>query len=129
MSDIDDRLRAEARAIGATADPGLPARICARLPATPPPAARPAAPWPLAAAAVLALAILAWLLAGRGGPAAAVPLAAQPDPPAAPALPSPPTLDELIAAARAPAPVASEVDALKSDLAAIAATLRGAVPF
>ena len=124
MNDLASRLRAEAQAVPPSADPGLAGRVLARLPATMPPA-RPQLRFPvrLAAAAVLAAALgLAWLLAGRAEPQ--LPVAVMP--------PAPPTLSELLDEVGSALPgqtVNGELAALGADFAALARTVRGAVPF
>lgn len=125
MNDIARRLRAEAAAIPSTADPGLAGRIRDRLPAGMP-AARPPLRFPirLAVAASLAAAIaLAWALAGREAPLPAAPMVVHP--------PTPPTLSDMLdgAGASLPGTVDSELAALGADFAAVARTVRSAVPF
>ncbi len=126
MSDLASRLRAEALAVPPTADPGLAGRIRDRLPAAMPPV-RPhlRVPVRLAAAAALIAALgLAWLLAGNGTPPAPPPVAVMP--------PAPPTLSEMLRDAGSAAPgkaVDGELAALGADFAAVARTVRSAVPF
>lgn len=125
MSDLAFRLRAEARAIPVSADAGLVARIRARLPlALPPVQPRLRFPIRLAAAALLVASLsIAW-----------VALAGDVPPPRvqATAMPAPPTLGEMLGQARAGLPrtaVEGELSALGADLAAVAQTVRSAVPF
>jgi hypothetical protein len=126
MSDLASRLRAEALTIQPTADPGLAGRIRERLPAAMPPA-RPHLRFPvrLAAAAALVAAIgLAWLLAGNAMPPTPLPVAVMP--------PAPPTLSEMLRDAGSAVPgktVNGELAALGADFAAVARTVRSAVPF
>ena len=125
MSDLASRLRAEALAVPPTADPGLAERIRARLPASMPPA-QPHLRFPIrldAAALLVAALALAWLVAGREAPAA-MPVAVTP--------PTPPTLSEMLRDAGSALPgqaVNGELTALGADLAAVAHTVRSAVPF
>lgn len=128
MSDLSDRLRAEARALPSGADPGLAARVLARLPATIPAGRAPLRfPLPLAIAAGLLLAVgAAWAMLAQPAPPPPAPVAVVPAPVMPPA---PPTLSDLLQGAQAALPVTGELQALRADLAAVAATVRGAVPF
>jgi hypothetical protein len=126
MSDLASRLRAEALNIPPTADPGLAGRIRSRLPEAMP-SARPHLRFPvrLAAAAGLIAALgLVWLLAGNATPPAPQPVAVMP--------PAPPTLSEILRDAGSAVPGATvngELAALGADFAAVARTVRSAVPF
>lgn len=126
MSDLDRRLRAEARLVHVAAPDGLAQRIRTAVAGRPPVAHRPAAAagWlPLAAAAgFLAAAALAWSLRGTDAPA----------PPAVVVVPAPPGIGELLRAAgeaRPATPGHDEISALGEDLAAAARTVREAIPF
>jgi len=132
MSDLTSRLRSEASTISQTAGPDLVTRICAAVPAH---RVRTVdclgLPWPrllAAAAAVLAVASGSiWLFQAGGSPEqVAAPTAAVMRIPAAPAL------DDLLAPARTAMPatgVPGEIAALQADLAMMARTVRGAIPF
>ncbi len=126
MSDLASRLRAEALTVPPTADPGLAERIRASLPAAMPPA-RPHLRFPVrlaAAAALIAALGLAWLLAGNGTPPTPPQMAVMP--------PAPPTLSDMLRDAGSAMPgktVDGELAALSADLAAVARTVRSAVPF
>ena len=126
MSDLASRLRAEALTVPPTADPGLAGRIRARLPEAMPPA-RPHLRFPVrlaAAAALIAALGLVWLLASNVTPPAPLPVAVMPPPP--------PTLSEMLRDAGSSVPgktVDGELAALGADFAAVARTVRSAVPF
>ena len=125
MTDVASRLRAEAQTVPPTADPGLAERVCARLPSARPPVRRyPHVPALLAAAAgLIAMLALAWVALSGEAPPAPLPVAA---------LPTPPTLGEMLGQVHAGLPqaaVADELAALGADLAAVVRTVRGAVPF
>lgn len=126
MNDLASRLRTEALTIPTTADPGLAGRIRERLPTTMPPA-RPHLRFPVrlaAAAALIAALGLAWLLAGNTAPPEPSPMAVMP--------PAPPTLSEILRDAGSAVPgetVDGELAALGADFAAVARTVRSAVPF
>lgn len=125
MNDLGHQLRDEARRIRPQVPPGLAPRIHAAIAIAPVPAAAPQRlAWlPLAAAAMLLAGGIAFL---------ARPAPAEPVPPMAVVVPSPPGITDLMqaaSAARERAPQHDEIDALQADLAAAARTVRGAIPF
>jgi hypothetical protein len=128
---IPDRLRHEAHDIRATAPPDLAARMQALVAAqgplpraAPPVWSRPVV-WAAAAGLLLAAGLLWGALADRAVPATAPSVAPR-------ALPSPPSLDDLLATTGAPGvdqALAGELAALSADLAAVLGTVRGSIPF
>lgn len=122
MTTLEDRLRAEARAIPARPPADLAARVQAIVagPIPRPPVRPRLRPWlPLAAAAALAVAVLvAW-------PRSAAP----PAPVAVVPAPGMPSLVDVLPAVRLRDPARSELAALEADLAAAARTVRAALPF
>lgn len=123
MSDIDRRLRDEARRVHVRVPDRLAERIRAAAAAAPPaePPLRPGWLSAAAAAVLLCAAATAWLAARPGDPARP-----------AVAVPAPPGIAELLrvaAAARAASPGHDELAALEADLASAARTLRAAIPF